>query len=196
MTHVTHVNGWSPAVYMSYMSQNFRLFLVSDLSVLNFQIFLLMYPGCGGRRLSIPVCLQLAASSSSGSRRCDLAAGGDGPRPCRLQQGSDPCPCLSHRRPSAAAALQARRSAPSPGAPHGGVSASSTRLTVPHRAAVRVQSKKLYVMPGGWRKQLQNRARRRRNTTRRDLFPRPRSVVIGAACRGRRAGLFRRTRRG
>ena len=27
------------------MSQNFRLFLASNLSVLNFQIFLLMYPG-------------------------------------------------------------------------------------------------------------------------------------------------------
>ena len=34
---------------MSYMSQNFRLFLVSNLSVLNFRIFLLMYPGyCAG----------------------------------------------------------------------------------------------------------------------------------------------------
>ena len=34
----------SPAVYMSYMSQNFCLFPVSNLSVLNFRIFLLMYP--------------------------------------------------------------------------------------------------------------------------------------------------------
>ena len=34
-----------PAVYMSCMSQNFRLFPVSNLSVLNFRIFLLMYPG-------------------------------------------------------------------------------------------------------------------------------------------------------
>ena len=34
----------SPAVYMSYMSQNFCLFPVSKLSVLNFRIFLLMYP--------------------------------------------------------------------------------------------------------------------------------------------------------
>ena len=33
------------AVYMSYMSQNFRLFIASNLSVLNFIIFLLMYPG-------------------------------------------------------------------------------------------------------------------------------------------------------
>ena len=44
-THVTHVNGWEPAVYMSCMSQNFRLFHVSNLSVRNFRIFLLMYPG-------------------------------------------------------------------------------------------------------------------------------------------------------
>ena len=34
-----------PAVYMSCMSQNFRLFHVSNLSVRNFRIFLLMYPG-------------------------------------------------------------------------------------------------------------------------------------------------------
>ena len=34
----------SPAVYMSYMSQNFCLIRVSNLSVLNFRIFLLMYP--------------------------------------------------------------------------------------------------------------------------------------------------------
>ena len=45
LTHVTHVNGWFPAVYMSYMSQNFRLFHVSNLPFLNFRIFLLMYPG-------------------------------------------------------------------------------------------------------------------------------------------------------
>ena len=30
---------------MSCMSQNFRLFLASNLSVQNFRIFLLMYPG-------------------------------------------------------------------------------------------------------------------------------------------------------
>ena len=44
LTHATHVNGWEPAVYMSCMSQNFRLFHVSNLSVRNFRIFLLMYP--------------------------------------------------------------------------------------------------------------------------------------------------------
>ena len=45
LTRVTHVNGREPAVYMSYTSQNFRLFHVSNLSVRNFRIFLLMYPG-------------------------------------------------------------------------------------------------------------------------------------------------------
>ena len=34
-----------PAVYMSCMSQNFRLLHVSNLSVRNFLIFLIMYPG-------------------------------------------------------------------------------------------------------------------------------------------------------
>ena len=43
LTPTTHVNGWLPAVYMSCMSQNFRLFHVSNLSVRNFRIFLLMY---------------------------------------------------------------------------------------------------------------------------------------------------------
>ena len=45
LTHATHVNGWEPAVYMSCMSQNFRLFHLSNLSVRNFRIFLLMYTG-------------------------------------------------------------------------------------------------------------------------------------------------------
>ena len=45
LTHVTHVNGWFPAVYMSYISQNCRLYHVSNLFVLNFRIFRLMYPG-------------------------------------------------------------------------------------------------------------------------------------------------------
>ena len=43
--YATHVNGWFPAVYMSCMSQSFRLFHVSNLSVRNFRIFLLMYTG-------------------------------------------------------------------------------------------------------------------------------------------------------
>ena len=45
LTHATHVNGWFPAVYTSCMSQNFRLFHASNLSVRNFRFFLLMYPG-------------------------------------------------------------------------------------------------------------------------------------------------------
>ena len=69
LTDVTHVNGWEPAVYMSHVSQNFRLFHVSNLSVLNFRIFLLMYPGssvAGGRpaapdRPPMQVCSMLSA---------------------------------------------------------------------------------------------------------------------------------------
>ena len=51
LTHATHVNGWEPAVYMSCMSQNFRLFHVSNLSVRNFRIFLLMYTGSLASRM-------------------------------------------------------------------------------------------------------------------------------------------------
>ena len=51
LTHATRVNGWFPAVYMSCMSRNFRLFHVSNLSVRNFRIFLLMY--------TAPLLLQL-----------------------------------------------------------------------------------------------------------------------------------------
>ena len=40
-----YINAWEPAVYMSCMSQNFRLFHVSNLSVRNFRIVLLMYTG-------------------------------------------------------------------------------------------------------------------------------------------------------
>ena len=45
LTDATHVYGWEPAVYMSCMSQNFRLFHVSNSSVRNFRICLLMYTG-------------------------------------------------------------------------------------------------------------------------------------------------------
>ena len=38
-------NGWFSAVYMSCMNQNFRLFHVSNLSVRNFRIFLLIHTG-------------------------------------------------------------------------------------------------------------------------------------------------------
>ena len=39
LTHLAHVNGWKLAVYMSCMSENFRLFHASNLSVLNFRFF-------------------------------------------------------------------------------------------------------------------------------------------------------------
>ena len=39
------VNGWKPVVYMSYISQKIHLFHVLNISVLNFRICLLMYPG-------------------------------------------------------------------------------------------------------------------------------------------------------
>ena len=45
LTHATYVNGLKPALYMSCVSHYFRLFHVSNLSVLKFQTFLLMYPG-------------------------------------------------------------------------------------------------------------------------------------------------------
>ena len=45
LTRATHVNGWEPAVHMRGMSQNFRLFHVSNLAVRNFRIFMLMYTG-------------------------------------------------------------------------------------------------------------------------------------------------------
>ena len=44
-TRATHVNDWEPAVYVSCMSQNLCLFHVSNLSVRNLRIFLLMHPG-------------------------------------------------------------------------------------------------------------------------------------------------------
>ena len=47
--YATHGNGWFPAVHISCMSQNFRLFHVSNLSVRNFRISLLMYPGSQSR---------------------------------------------------------------------------------------------------------------------------------------------------
>ena len=49
LTHATHVTGWCPPVYMSCMSQIFRLCPVSNLSVRNCRIFQLMYPGSTDR---------------------------------------------------------------------------------------------------------------------------------------------------
>ena len=48
----TDENGWFPAVYMSCMSQNLRLFHVSNLSVRNFLNFLPMYTGSASISLS------------------------------------------------------------------------------------------------------------------------------------------------
>ena len=66
LTHATHVNGWKPAVYMGCTSQNFRLFHVSNFSVRNFLIFLLMYPGSLSRQ-SAPVPSFWSGAISSGS---------------------------------------------------------------------------------------------------------------------------------
>ena len=61
LTRVNHVNA-CPAVYMTNTSQNFRLFHVSNLSVLNFLIFLLMYPGSYG------ACRPRSADSMAAAR--------------------------------------------------------------------------------------------------------------------------------
>ena len=72
LTHATHVNGWEPAVNMSYMSQTFRLFHVTNLSVRNFRIFLLMYPGSrhrpDSRHAARATCSDVR--SSAATRRC------------------------------------------------------------------------------------------------------------------------------
>ena len=80
LSHATHVNGWFPAVYMSCTTQNFRLFHVSNLSVRNFRIFLLMYTGSWSAQV-----WQL--QTTHGRLRC---------RSCRRRSGSrsgsSPCP--------------------------------------------------------------------------------------------------------
>ena len=85
MTHATHVNGWFPAVYMSCMSQNFRLLRVANLSVRNFRIFLLMYPG---------------SVSSGGSLSAFRGGGGHSPvLPTVQSQSLSCCGSISARRP-------------------------------------------------------------------------------------------------
>ena len=70
-----------PAVSMSYISQNFRLFLVSNVSVLNFRIFLFMYPGPETRSAvwsraqlsrSILLCSGRSASRSPAHGKLDV----------------------------------------------------------------------------------------------------------------------------
>ena len=63
LTHATHVNnGWKPAVYMSCMSKNFRLFHASNLSDRNFRIFLLMYSYTGS---AFHICFDIIQVSST-----------------------------------------------------------------------------------------------------------------------------------
>ena len=45
LTRATQVNDWVPAFFMSYMSQHFRLFRVSNSAFLNYRNCLLMYSG-------------------------------------------------------------------------------------------------------------------------------------------------------
>ena len=55
------------------MSQNFLLFLVSNLSVLNFQVFLLIYPGPACVRLEVPPPEQRTFRSCLFTRVCPEA---------------------------------------------------------------------------------------------------------------------------
>ena len=87
LIHVTHVNGWEPAVYMSYMNQNFRLFHESNLSVRNFRIFLLMYPGS----LFVFLLASLAVATGAGSGGGGGGwRGADEVRPEEASSGSGP----------------------------------------------------------------------------------------------------------
>ena len=81
VTRVTHVRGWEPAVCISHRSQNFRLFYVSNLFVLNFKNFLLMYPEsqsgrCGkGRVFFSRGRGQASEPAAEASQICGSAAG-------------------------------------------------------------------------------------------------------------------------
>ena len=77
-TEGTRVNGWFSAVYTISFSQNFRLFHVSNLSVLNFRIFLLMYPAYAGAtgRGSLHHCTPLPGERSRDRRGRPTAAAG------------------------------------------------------------------------------------------------------------------------
>ena len=80
LTHATHVNGWEPAV-LSCMTQNFRLFLVSNLSVQNLRIFLLMYPGSVS--VDNSVRRRLSAAGWRGIDRTGGSAPSDSGRPSK-----------------------------------------------------------------------------------------------------------------
>ena len=90
LTHATHVNGWEPAVYMSRMSQNFHLFHVSNLSVRNFRIFLLMYPGSAARERGgagrVPNLATTRRHSNPTLRRTTVQTGGKKPLQSRPEE--------------------------------------------------------------------------------------------------------------
>ena len=83
LTPTTHVNGWEPAVHMSCRSQNFRLFHVSNLSVRNFRIFLLMYTGS----MTVAVSGEMSPGKKSRQKMvCDgvVCLAGNGIANCHL----------------------------------------------------------------------------------------------------------------
>ena len=87
MARVTHVDGWKPTVYMSYMGDNFRLFRVPNLAVLNFLFFSALVSGLAdesqpvsswqsartGRHLAVPSVCRLC-----GGWRGDIPTPGQG----------------------------------------------------------------------------------------------------------------------
>ena len=104
---------------MSYISQNFRLFQVSNLSVLNFRIFLLMYPGS----LSLSfVPAHVAPVPSSSGRRCRRRSG-------RLVVQSPPTATIIIVRPT----VRPTSTAPSPNTAASPSSPSSRRSRRPRR---------------------------------------------------------------
>ena len=114
LTHATHVNGWFPAVYMSCVSQNFRLFHVSNLSVRNFRIFLLMYTWSVGPPIetgparsepvhTAPIWTEHAINSRCRANQRSLAAGrtsntGPSGSHCRTNRGRLQEHRAGHRR--------------------------------------------------------------------------------------------------
>ena len=88
LTHATHVNAWFPAVYMSRMSQNFRLFHVSNLSVRNFRFFSAHVYGTISANRLIPVARRcrpeggaLVPGRGEGPAADAGGCGGDAPAP-------------------------------------------------------------------------------------------------------------------
>ena len=88
MEVLTRVNGWFPAVYMSYTSQNFRLFHVSNWSVLNFRPFLLMYAESPTRRHLAAVARIRPVAIDPGPSAQHPAAAASSRRPSRGSRGA------------------------------------------------------------------------------------------------------------